>query len=277
MLTSLGPFPISAVLLVLALALAAGIARGIAARLPPPRPPVGAVMLDMLLVGVAAARLGFVLRWWPQYAAEPMAILRLGDGGYLGWVGVAAALAFGAWRTRRTPGLRMPLAWGSGAGLAAWLLLGLGMARMQAGVAMPEVPLVAHGPTPSEATPAPTTHLATIADGKPLVVNLWATWCPPCRREMPVLARAQATHADVVFAFANQGESAAEVEDFLRRQPFALRNVLRDDGSRLMVEAGSRGLPTTLFFDARGRLADTHMGELTEAGLAQKLQRLRSR
>jgi len=92
-----------------------------------------------------------------------------------------------------------------------------------------------------------------------------------------LLARAQAAHADVVFAFANQGESAAEVEDFLRRQPFALRNVLRDDGSRLMVEAGSRGLPTTLFFDARGRLADTHMGELTEAGLAQKLQRLGSR
>lgn len=113
--------------------------------------------------------------------------------------------------------------------------------------------------------------------GKGLVINLWATWCPPCRREMPVLARAQATHADVVFAFANQGESAAEVEDFLRRQPFALRNVLRDDGSQLMVEAGSRGLPTTLFFDARGRLADTHMGELTEAGLAQKLQRLGSR
>ena len=114
MLTSLGPFPISAVLLVLALALAAGIGRGIAARLPPPRPPVGAVLLDMLLVGVAAARLGFILRWWPQYAAEPMAILRLGDGGYLGRVGVAAALAFGAWRTRRTPGLRMPRAWGSG-------------------------------------------------------------------------------------------------------------------------------------------------------------------
>lgn len=277
MLTSLGPFPISAVLLVLALALAAGIGRGIAARLPPPRPPVGAVLLDMLLVGVAAARLGFILRWWPQYAAEPMAILRLGDGGYLGWVGVVAALAFGAWRTFRTPGLRMPLAWGSGVGLAAWLLLGLGMARMQAGVAMPEVPLVAHGPASTEAAPARTMRLAEVAGGKPLVVNLWATWCPPCLREMPVLARAQATHAGVVFAFANQGESAAEVEDFLRRQPFALRNVLRDDGSRLMVEAGSRGLPTTLFFDARGRLVDTHMGELTEAGLAEKLQRLRSR
>ena len=274
MLTSLGPFPISAVLLVLALALAAGVGRGIAARLPPPRPPVGAVLLDMLLVGVAAARLGFVLRWWPQYAAEPMAILRLGDGGYIGWVGVVAALGFGAWRARRQAGLRAPLAWGSGIGLAAWLLLGLGLARMQAGVALPETPLVAQGSTVAGAAPTHTTRLAAVAGGKPLVVNLWATWCPPCRREMPVLARAQAAHADVVFAFANQGETAAEVDAFLRRQPFALRNVLRDEGSRLMVDAGSRGLPTTLFFDARGRLVDTHMGELTEAGLARKLQAL---
>ena len=40
-----------------------------------------------------------------------------------------------------------------------------------------------------------------------------------------------------------------------------------------MREAGSRGLPTTLFFDAQGRLVDTHMGELTDAGLAVKLKR----
>jgi thiol-disulfide isomerase/thioredoxin len=274
MLTSLGPFPMTAVILLLAVALAAGVARGIAAQMPLPRPAVGSALLDMLFVGVAVARLAFVLRWWPQYAADPVGILRLGDGGYIGWAGVLGALGYGAWRARRSAALRLPLAWGSGIGLVAWLLLGAGLARMQAGVTLPETPLLMLAQPGTGTAAAPTMRLAELAAGKPLVVNLWATWCPPCRREMPVLARAQATHPDVVFAFANQGESVAEIDDFLRVQSFALRNVLRDEGSKLMLDAGSRSLPTTLFFDARGRLVATHMGELTEAGLAQKLQQV---
>src|SRR3546814_15481781 len=52
-----------------------------------------------------------------------------------------------------------------------------------------------------------------------------------------------------------------------------LSNVLLDPFSSVSQEAGSRGLPTTLFFDADGRLVDTHMGELSEATLTQKLHR----
>src|SRR5690606_40886240 len=46
--------------------------------------------------------------------------------------------------------------------------------------------------------------------GQPTVVNLWATWCPPCRREMPVLRDAQQRYPDIAFIFANQGESAEQ-------------------------------------------------------------------
>ena len=47
--------------------------------------------------------------------------------------------------------------------------------------------------------------------GQPLVINLWATWCPPCRREMPVLAQAQKEHPDIRFLWINQGEDATAV------------------------------------------------------------------
>jgi thioredoxin-like negative regulator of GroEL len=73
--------------------------------------------------------------------------------------------------------------------------------------------------------------------------------------------------------FVNQGEGANEVRDYLRGGAMALRNVVLDPASRVSQSTGARGLPTTLFFDAGGRLVDVHMGELTRAGLAQKLRR----
>ena len=90
---------------------------------------------------------------------------------------------------------------------------------------------------------------------------------------MPVLAKAQAQRSDVTFAFVNQGESESLIRDYLRESRLQLGNVLLDPFSSVSQESGSRGLPTTLFFDADGRLVDTHMGELSDASLAVKLQR----
>src|SRR3546814_12089073 len=80
---------------------------------------------------------------------------------------------------------------------------------------------------------------------------------------MPVLAKAQEERGDVTFVFVNQGESESEIRDYLRESHLQLSNVLLDPFSSVMQESGSRGLPTTLFFDADGRLVDTHMGELS--------------
>ena len=263
---SLGPFPMSLAVLVLALATGALVARSMV-KPEPGQPKVKplATILDMLMVGVVVARLAFVLVWLPEYLAEPWSIIRIGDGGYSLWAGIPAGLAFGAWRARNTPALRRPLAFGAAAGLAAWALLGGALLLMQ-----------------QSAVKLPATELATLdgdsvqlstLTGKPLVVNLWATWCPPCRREMPVLAGAQAERGDVNFVFVNQGEAESLVRTYLDESRLQLDNVLLDPFSNVMREAGSRGLPTTLFFDAQGRLVDTHMGELTDAGLAVKLKR----
>ena len=264
---SIGPLPMTLAVLLVALAIAIAVGWQVA-RGAPDQPPVKVMptILDMLLVGALAARLGFVLEWLPQYLANPWSMIRIGDGGFSIWAGVLAGVGFGAWRAREATPLRRPLAFGVVAGLASWAVLGGALLLMQQSV----LKLPATELTTLEGG---TTHLSALS-GKPIVVNLWATWCPPCRREMPVLANAQARRGDVAFAFVNQGESATVVRDYLRGGDLHLRNVLLDLFSSVSQEAGSRGLPTTLFFDADGRLVDTHMGELSEASLAQKLERL---
>lgn len=264
---SVGPLPMTLMVLLVALAIAIAVGWQVARRAPA-QPPVKVMptILDMLFVGVVAARLGFVLQWLPQYLADPWSIIRIGDGGFSTWVGLLAGGTFGAWRARKARPLRRPLAFGVVAGLASWAVLGGALLLMQQSV----LKLPATELTTLEGA---TTNLSALS-GKPIVVNLWATWCPPCRREMPVLANAQAQHSDVEFAFVNQGEPAQVVNDYLAGGDLQLRNVLLDLFSSVSQEAGSRGLPTTLFFDADGRLVDTHMGELSEASLAQKLRRL---
>ena len=117
--------------------------------------------------------------------------------------------------------------------------------------------------------------LAALAAGKPMVVNLWATWCPPCRREMPVLATAQQREGDVVFVFADQGEDAPTVQAYLASEQLGPGNVLLDARRALGQHAGTSALPVTLFFAADGRLAHSRIGEISAAALTIQLDKLR--
>jgi thiol-disulfide isomerase/thioredoxin len=112
--------------------------------------------------------------------------------------------------------------------------------------------------------------------GQPIVINIWASWCPPCVREMPVLAEAQRSLPDVHFLFANLGEDAQSVKGFLQQLNIELDNVLLDQRNQLGAHYGSRALPTTLFIDAQGRLQDSHLGELSAASLRDKLTVIRA-
>lgn len=118
-------------------------------------------------------------------------------------------------------------------------------------------------------------HLAS-SEGKPVVVNLWATWCPPCRRELPMLARAARTNPSVRFYFVDQGEAPATVRGYLAERPdLDIEGVLLDPGSVLSDRFGAAGLPVTLFFDARGNHVLTHRGEVTEVDLLNYLTDLK--
>ncbi|WP_422892214.1 prolipoprotein diacylglyceryl transferase family protein [Luteimonas dalianensis] len=263
---SVGPFPIRAVLVVLAALVAWGVARWLARRLPgAPYKPAGALVVDALFVGLLVARAAYVALWWREYAAAPMAIIQIGDGGFIWWAGVLAGIAFALWRTRAATVLRRPVLAGIAAGLLAWAAAGGALWWMQQSA--PPLPDIAL--TTLDGSPV---GLDQYSDG-PMVVNLWATWCPPCRREMPVLQRAQAAYPDVAFVLVNQGEDVDTISRFLLEEGLDLRDILRDPHSRTMAETGARALPTTLYFDTDGRLVDTHLGELTGASLADTLRR----
>ncbi|MBX3700600.1 MAG: TlpA family protein disulfide reductase [Dokdonella sp.] len=222
-------------------------------------------VFDALLFGLVAARLGFVLRWWPDYLAAPRALLALADGGYCAWLGIAAACAFVLWRTRRQQPLRRPALLAIALGSGAWLAAQGGFDLLApAPPALPELAL--HTLDGQPVTP-------TQQRGRPVVLNLWATWCPPCRREMPALAQAAPNHPQVAFLFVNEGEDAATVRGYLEHEQLAIEHVLLDPQMQAMRALGARALPSTLFFDAQGRLVDSHLGELSGAGLKRILRR----
>ncbi|WP_415793884.1 TSUP family transporter, partial [Bordetella pertussis] len=186
----------------------------------------------------------------------------------LAWAGFAGAWACGLWFARRRGPRRRPLLAGLAAATLAWTVGAavLGIGAPAATKAMPPLQLA----TPDGAPRS----LAAFA-GQPVVLNLWASWCPPCRRDMPMMQRMQAARPDVHFVFVNQGESAQQVNAYLRELGMPLRNVLLDPGAQAGAYFGHRALPATLFFDAQGRLVDTRLGELSQASLVQRLGALR--
>lgn len=269
-MSSLGPFPIHAIIAAAATVAGWLVVRAWARRLPDapaacPHRVATALFVDAVLLGLLTARLGYVLRWWPEYMAAPKSVIAIGDGGFLWWTGLPAALAFLWWRTGTRLPLRRPLLAGVAAGMLAWAGFGGLLVMMQRSAP----PLPAFELLTLDGAP---TSIAAHA-GRPVVLNMWATWCPPCRREMPVLAEAQAKYPGVAFVLVNQGEGRGDIDAFLDGQGLAFEHMLLDPHSRSMLETGTRGLPTTLFYDAHGRLVDTHMGELTRASLADTLRR----
>jgi len=264
---SLGPVPvaISLLLMLAALLVAAGIGH-LAVR--DQQPGISNTLTDMLIAAVLVARIAFVASWFDTYRSTPWSMLDIRDGGFTPWAGVVAALFVAIWRGWQRAASRRPLALGLAAGTLAWGAMFAAILMMN-NTALPKASLTTLAGAPVD--------LATLADGKPMVLNLWASWCPPCRREMPVLAAAQKQETGVRFVFANQGEDGTTAQHYLTVAGLDLTNVLLDPGASIGREAGSSALPTTLFYDANGRLVDTHLGGLSAASLASKLNQLRSR
>lgn len=117
--------------------------------------------------------------------------------------------------------------------------------------------------------------------GRRWLINVWASWCPPCRAELPLLARIADELADdgVGVLLLNAGERASVAATFLEAQGLPLRTLVDPDSPQGNLERSedvlrrlrTGGLPTTYFVDADGTLLASVVGELTASALAERL------
>lgn len=135
-----------------------------------------------------------------------------------------------------------------------------------------DLPPLASSLTPKAPTPAPAlklkdldgkTHDLAGLRGKVVLINFWATWCPPCRREMPSMERLKQALAGEPFVVlaVDVGESAETIETFTSQLDAAPTfPILLDRQAGVMQAWQVAGLPTTFLVDKRGRVVATAIG-----------------
>ncbi|MEC9482721.1 MAG: TlpA disulfide reductase family protein [Halomonas sp.] len=219
----------------------------------------------LLLSWIIAARLGHVLTHWASFAAAPLDALKFWQPGYSAAWGLLGAAAWSAWVLRRRLVTLVIAETLLASAFALWvsLMLWNPLSRDTGLEALPELTL--------ENLEGEPVTLASLR-GETVLINLWATWCPPCRREMPLLAEADARDA-VSVVIINQGESLLEVVRYLDAQGLAFEHALLDPQQHLMALTGTPGLPTSLLFAPTGQLIERHVGELSRAQLDDWLSR----
>ena len=218
-----------------------------------------------IVAGIVTARLAYVAINLEAFRAEPLAVAYVWQGGFEAAFGIAAAALILALMLRG-PERRMSL--------AALVLVTVAWVSFSAiSGAEPERPM----PPLAGVTDVGGTPVAGTAVKGPMVVNLWATWCPPCRREMPRLQEVAASSPDVPIVLLNQAEQQSQVQRYLHDEGIDPALVLIDPAGRFAAEVGATALPTTLFVDAKGRIVRTHSGEISRAALLSGIRELRRR
>jgi thiol-disulfide isomerase/thioredoxin len=136
--------------------------------------------------------------------------------------------------------------------------LSKGLSRDKAGQAAPDVDL-------KDADDEP----ATLADakGRPVLVNIWATWCAPCVKELPTLqALAGKRGAPHVIAVSQDMAPRGSVDAFIEKNQLADLEVWHDPKMELSGGTGAEVLPTTILYDAEGREVWRYVGDLDWTG-----------
>jgi peroxiredoxin len=113
--------------------------------------------------------------------------------------------------------------------------------------------------------------------GKVVLLNFWATWCPPCKAEMPDLEWLHRTYGvehDFEVVGINLEESAADVEDFARQQGISFPLLLDSDGDVTNRWFAVRNLPTSMIIDRDGFIRDAWTGQILREAIVARLKRV---
>lgn len=239
-----------------------------------------------LVTGLVAARLGYAALYWSAYAPAPWTVLYFWQPGYLAVAGLAGGALYVLYRlrgqdpVRRLASLRaVSTGFAAGATILAAALGSMGWFANAGGAGIgdkaPDIRLVDLAGEP-----------AALSDlkGKGVVLNFWATWCPPCRREMPLLESAwnEYRSKNVVIVGIDVGESPDKVRPFVDSMGLTYPIWTDagtgaegfDDTNELLARFGGVGLPTTVFIGADGIVKHVYVGELSRGTLQEWLPRL---
>ena len=139
-------------------------------------------------------------------------------------------------------------------------------------------PDIAPEDLPPPPTPTTIEEVTTIIEtsGRPLVINVWASWCGPCRSEAPLISTGSLAHPDVDFIGLdvrdNPGDASRFIAEFLSD---ANMTHLADRSGNIPVQLGAtKGVPVTLFYRSNGEQAAVHLGIIDEPTLARFLDEI---
>ena len=107
--------------------------------------------------------------------------------------------------------------------------------------------------------------------GRPVVVNFFASWCPPCNSEAPDLAAFAKAHPEVAFVGVDVNDKLADAKGFVAKYGLPYP-VIYDAQGAIGQRYAVDGIPTTMFFDAHGKRVDVVVGAMDRAGFEERLK-----
>jgi len=137
------------------------------------------------------------------------------------------------------------------------------IASQMVGKALPEFT------TPAALPGLPGASTALFRDGRPRLLNIFASWCVPCVAEVPVLMRLKGMGVEVVGIAVH--DTTPALDQFLTRNGNPYARIGSDDQSRIQLALGSSGVPETFVIDGQGRIVKQHIGVVGEGDIPELL------